>query len=162
MEKWKAIEDFEAYEVSNLGRVRRRLPARTSKVGKQLNTTFHTNSGYVTLVLRLDGKSCTKNLHRLVAKAFVPNPQNLPQVNHKDGNKNHNAAPNLEWRSNLGNMRHSTQIGIRGSVYQIKNKRWRVRYSPEPNKEVHIGYFGTKEEGRKALDKALASLSYIP
>ena len=144
MEKWKAIEDFEAYEVSNLGRVRRRLPSRTSKVGKQLNTTFHTNSGYVTLVLRKAGKSYTKNLHRLVAKAFVSNPQNLPQVNHKDGNKDHNEASNLEWRSNIGNMRHSTQIGIVPLCWVLER------------------YFGTKEEVRKALDKALASLPYIP
>lgn len=162
MEKWKKIKDFPAYEVSDLGQVRRCLPSQTSKVGKQLKTTFHTNSGYITLVLRKDGKSYTKNLHRIVAKAFIPNPKELPQVNHKDGNKDHNAASNLEWRTNLGNMRHSTQIGIRGSIFQIKNKRWRVRYSPEPNKAVHIGYFDTKEEGKKALNKALASLPYIP
>ena len=80
---------------------------------KFLNTTVFPN-GYEYVHL-CNGKAKTKLLrvHRLVAEAFIPNPNDLPQVNHKDGNKLNNSVENLEWCTNLENMRHSIETGLR-------------------------------------------------
>src|ERR1019366_9123437 len=86
-ELWKPIEDFEAYEVSNMGRVRRCLPdkmGRTTHLGKILKPNSH-NSGYLAVSLySADREQVTVLIHWLVAKAFVPNPDNFPQINHKE------------------------------------------------------------------------------
>ena len=90
MEIWKKIEDYEGlYEVSNLGRV------RNSK-GK-IKSLYKNNKGYLCLSLYYKGKTYHPTLHRLVATYFIPNPMDLPQVNHKDCNKENNKADNLEW-----------------------------------------------------------------
>lgn len=65
--------------------------------------------GYHRIGLRKDGKRRFFNIHRLVARAFVPNPDNLPEVNHKDENKNNNHADNLEWVSSQQNCNHATR-----------------------------------------------------
>ena len=102
MEIWKDIEGFrELYQVSNLGRIRRK---DNHKVLKPLILT----KGYKGVRLYYTKKDAvTKKIHRLVAKYFIGNPLNLPQVNHKDGNKNNNKAINLEWCSNEYNMNHA-------------------------------------------------------
>ena len=71
-------------------------------------------SGYE-YVHQCNGKGKTKlfRVHRLVAETFIPNPNNLPEVNHKDGDKLNNNVKNLEWCTNLENMRHSVETGLR-------------------------------------------------
>ena len=71
-------------------------------------------SGYEYVHL-CNGKGKTKlfRVHRLVAETFIPNPNNLPEVNHKDGDKLNNNVKNLEWCTNLENMRHSVETGLR-------------------------------------------------
>ena len=59
------------------------------------------------------GKKYTRKIHRLVAEAFIPNPQNLPEVNHKDGNKDHNDESNLEWMTTEDNIRHAVDNDLR-------------------------------------------------
>jgi hypothetical protein len=69
--------------------------------------------------IELTGKESERihiSIHRLSAKAFIPNPLNLPQVNHIDGNKNNNHISNLEWVSNTSNFQHSMKIGLRKTV----------------------------------------------
>lgn len=104
-EIWKDVAEFEGlYEVSNFGNVRSvtRLITRSDgktylKKGKQLKS-FVTNKGYEYVMLNdFNSKQHLKTVHRLVAQAFVPNPNILPLVNHKDENKLNNAANNLEW-----------------------------------------------------------------
>jgi DNA-binding XRE family transcriptional regulator len=63
---------------------------------------------YVTLII--DGKRKNKYIHRLVAEAFIPNPNNYPQVNHKDGNRCNNSVQNLEWCSNIQNQLHKLEV----------------------------------------------------
>lgn len=81
----------------------------TNKILKQRNN----KKGYPSVHLTINGKGISKVVHRLVAKTFIPNPYNLPQVNHIDGNKENNSVENLEWCTNEYNMRHSWEMGLR-------------------------------------------------
>lgn len=90
-EEWRPIIEYEGlYEVSNLGRVRN---IKTHKLVMQSVVV----SGYKRVTLYKENKPKTKLVHRLVAKAFLSNPNNLMVVNHKDGNKLNNIVTNLEW-----------------------------------------------------------------
>ena len=102
IEEWKDIKGYEGlYQVSNLGRVK-------SKTGRIRKTTF-TNSGYELVVLYNNCKSKGFTIHRLVAEALLPNPENKPQVNHIDEDKTNNAVFNLEWVTAKENVNHGTR-----------------------------------------------------
>lgn len=75
-------------------------------------TPYGHQSGYPTYVLSINGKRTNKHLHRLVAEAFIPNPDKLPQVNHKNGIKTDNSPENLEWCTNRDNALHAYQHGL--------------------------------------------------
>ena len=100
-EVFKAIEGYEGlYEVSNLGRVRSldsydRL-GRLHKKGKILKPAI-IKDGYLQVHLSKEGKKKTFMVHRLVAQAFIPNPEGLPIINHKDENPKNNRVENIEW-----------------------------------------------------------------
>jgi len=117
-EIWHPCAGFEThYEVSNLGNVRsiermvnnrlgngiRRSPAKVLKpcLGK---------SGYLLVNFCIDGIKSNHNVHRLVARAFIENESNKPQVNHKDGNKMNNCADNLEWVTASENTKHAYSV----------------------------------------------------
>ena len=170
-ELWKIIAGFEAYEVSNLGRVRRILPSAGSgrkgssqgntKVGKILKQTLD-RYGYPHIGLYTQGMSGNchgKTVHRLVAQAFIPNPEGLPQINHK-GKKTDNRASMLEWVSTQSHGKDRMKREQQGDgVFFFKtNRKWVARYSPEPNKRVHIGYFDTEEEAKAARKAKVATL----
>lgn len=70
------------------------------------------DNGYYYVTLNLDGVRKNYRIHRLVAQLFIPNPNNLPQVNHKDGNKKNNRADNLEWCNNSYNQNHAIALGL--------------------------------------------------
>lgn len=101
MEIWKVIEGFHNYMVSNEGRIYSR---KTNSIMKPTPDT----KGYLRISFYENGKSRTFKVHRLVAQAFIPNPENLPQVNHKDENKSNNAVSNLEWCTNSYNRNYGT------------------------------------------------------
>lgn len=107
-EVWKQIKDYPEYEVSNLGRVRK---------GTKLRTKLPRSDGYRTVNI----EGLNKYVHRLVAEAFLPNPQNLPCVNHKDENKSNNSVNNLEWCDYSYNARYSYAVKVKcletGKVY---------------------------------------------
>lgn len=95
-EVWKDIEGYEGkYQVSNLGRVRGL--DRKNSMGKTVKGRIlkprKTHAGYLRAHLCRDDRY----IHRLVAEAFIPNPNNLPQINHKDEDKANNSVDNLEW-----------------------------------------------------------------
>lgn len=100
--KWKLIED--KYEISDTGLVmsNQELILKTRK----------DKDGYLLVTLWINGKAFTKKIHRLVATAFIDNPENLPTVNHKDGNKTNNNVDNLEWLSIGDNHRHAFVTGL--------------------------------------------------
>lgn len=102
---WKQIKGYEDYEVSDTGLV------RSLKRGKKkiLAPAKNGRTGYLHVNLHKDGKRKCLLVHRLVAEAFVPNPQNLPTVNHRDENKLNNEASNLEWLTTAENNRYGTR-----------------------------------------------------
>lgn len=89
VELWKKHPDIDKIEVSSFGRVR--------SVKGHYYKIRPIAGGYIKLQFRMNGKYVNKLAHRLVAQTFIPNPNNLPQVNHKDGDKTNNNVDNLEW-----------------------------------------------------------------
>ena len=115
IEEWRPIEGYEGlYEVSNTGQVRsldryvkNNYSYRLQK-GKVLSPEKN-KDGYLLVSLCCNGKQNLRTVHRLVAQAFIPNPNNLPQVNHKDENKSNNRVDNLEWCDQAYNNLYGTR-----------------------------------------------------
>lgn len=103
--EWKEIADFPAYFVSSDGRI-------YSSKTKKIFCPGITRNGYVIVHLRQGGKQYARYLHRLVATAFILNPENVREVNHIDGNKQNNAVSNLEWVTSSQNKTHAYKTGI--------------------------------------------------
>lgn len=100
-EIFKNIEGYEGYQVSNLGNVKS-LKFGKEKILKQSKCT----GGYLQVRLKKEGKYKSYLSHRLVAKTFIPNPNNYPQINHKDEDKTNNSVINLEWCTNKQNCNY--------------------------------------------------------
>lgn len=109
-EKWKPVKDWEdLYEVSDKGRVKNSLT-------NHIVIGDTNNCGYERVCFYKKGHKPEKQRifrHRLVAETFIDNPENLPQVNHKDYNTHNNCVDNLEWVTNFQNQRHSLLYGKR-------------------------------------------------
>ena len=111
---WKTI--FERYEVSDDGVIR-------NKESKKILKTFINDKGYEIVSLWLNGKDKKFRVHRLVADAFISNPENKAQINHIDGNKLNNRADNLEWSTHSENIMHryySLRLGLMRKVRCIE------------------------------------------
>ena len=129
-EIWRPIVGYEGlYEVSNTGRVRsldRYVKCDYEKYrlhkGKVLSPGKD-KDGYLSVVLSCNGKHKKIAVHRLVAQAFIPNPDDLPIINHKDEDKTNNRVDNLEWCTVKYNMNYGTR-NIRIRETAIKNGYW--------------------------------------
>lgn len=105
----KPVEGFDdRFLVTDDGRV---LSKATNKVIKQ-HTNFRGYKVFATYIGGRKGIAVCPRVHRLVAKAFIPNPENKPQINHIDGNKVNNRWTNLEWNTNLENSHHAIRTGL--------------------------------------------------
>lgn len=124
-EEWKDIDGYKGYMVSNLGNIiskekvwvtgrgtcRHKYQSQMKKVER---------NGYLYVGFCLNGKSKSLLIHRLVAKAFIPNPQNFPVVNHINGIKGDNRVENLEWLTPGENQKHAFRIGLKKATDSSK------------------------------------------
>ena len=153
IEIWKPVVGYEGvYEISSFGRIRSldRITSYISRTqeGKEYSTTHthkgklmkqHNNHfGYKVIALCIDGKYKTYMVHRLVAEAFIPNPNNYPVVNHKDENKQNNCVENLEWCTQQYNINYGS-----GNIRRIDTRN--------QNKSYHY----QREVGQYTLDGVL-------
>jgi len=129
-EVWCSIKNYEnVYAVSNLGRVKslaREIDDKNyftkRKVGEKILKSFLLNSGYLKVNLKVSGYTNNQLVHRLVALAFIDNPDDKEQVNHKNGVKTDNRINNLEWVSRSENTKHAIQTGL---IQQPEKNLWR-------------------------------------
>ena len=150
-EEWKDIEGFEGYyQVSNMGNVK---SLNYNKTGKEkIMKTWDSGQGYQKVQLCKDGKSKTYTVHRLVATAFLENPDNLPVINHKDENPKNNNVDNLEWCSVLYNNTYN------GKIERIAEKNKKPIYSINKVSGL-IMYWNSIKEASRVLGIAPQSIS---
>ena len=123
-EVWKDIKHYEGlYKISSLGRV-------WSVHKHDFKVPHIKDNGYMFVQLYKNGKMRNEHLHRLVSLTFVPNPNNLPQVNHKDENKRNNCVDNLEWCDGKYNNNYGTAqerkvtANRKNGCYERAKQRW--------------------------------------
>lgn len=128
-EEWRDIQGWDGfYQVSNLGRIKsfkrdyneRGIKAKMKTIIRRQSNTTHK---YLKVALIIKGATYTHKVHRLVAMAFIPNPDNKPHINHKNSIKTDNRAVNLEWVTLQENNRHACDTEFaRSGVQNIKSK----------------------------------------
>lgn len=140
-EIWKNIPNFDGYMISNYSRIKS-FKQNSVRILRQ-----HLPRGYYCVVLSLGKrKLINKGVHRLMAETFIPNPNNLPQVNHKDENKFHNLIDNLEWCTNSYNMNYGTRNARAGVGISYANSIKIAQYSLEG--KYITSYRGMNEASR--------------
>lgn len=110
MEEWRPITDFPDYEVSNQGNVRRgNKMLKFSKIGRRRE--------YFAVVLYLNTERYCRRVHRLVGQAFIPNPENKPEIDHLDRNPANNIVSNLRWATSVENNNNRTNAVFHRNIY---------------------------------------------
>lgn len=146
-EEWKDIQGYEGlYQVSNLGRVKSleritKIP-NAKRIEKEKIRKLGTRNGYFVINLMKNNKRKSFQVHRLVAEAFIDNPQDKPFVNHIDYNKKNNNVYNLEWCTQKENVHHS-----------IKNMKHRHKTNYSNTGEQYISYRENTKKYRITIDK---------
>ena len=132
MEIWRDIHGYEGkYQVSNYGRIK-------SLYTNKLKKATIKNTGYKCVDLYLNGKRENKTIHRLVAMAFIPNPNSYKVINHIDGNKLNNNVNNLEWCTQSYNIKHSYDNNLHiPTIEKAINSRKRKILCHQNNKKYN-------------------------
>ena len=133
-EKWKSLEELPKYKSFSLYSVSTKGNIKNNKTGKLRKLTTN-RQGYVELYLYdSEGNGRNIQVHRLVALAFIPNPNNLPEVNHKDEDIRNNEVTNLEWCSHSYNINYGTR---NTKVKALLSGRKRPQFSGKNNNTSH-------------------------
>jgi hypothetical protein len=146
-EPWVKIEGCPGYEISTFGRV------LNSNTGRVLLHGFDSN-GYPNVRLSRNNKATTCKIHRLVAKAFINNPENKKCVDHIDNNRSNNHVTNLRWATHTENgmnssmSKHNTS-GHKGVSWSKSQKKWRALITVD-RLQIHIGYYKTLDDAVQA------------
>lgn len=123
-EVWKEIPNYEGlYAISNLGNIKRLAHKRCDRnqlmKEKHLKVTYPKNNKYPYVTLCKHGICKSQLLHRLMAMAFIPNPNNYPCINHIDGNKQNNSLVNLEWCTYSHNNKEACRLGLNKGTSKV-------------------------------------------
>lgn len=155
-EIWKDVPNYEGlYQVSNLGNVKsmprmiitkNRFGEITKKVKSKKNKPhLNKKTGYYQIILSKNKKTKMFLLHRLVAITFIPNPNKLPQINHKDGNKQNNCVDNLEWCTCSENIKHAFANNLNHSNFKVqcgsKNPFFGKHHSTETKQKIKESHY---------------------
>lgn len=168
-EIWEKISEL-PYEISILGNVRRSADVPYKHKNKEYVQPYLNNKGYWCINLYKNSKVHKFQIHRLVAIAFLPNPDNLPQINHIDGNTVNNDLGNLEWCTQKHNAQHAWDTGLhierhvnasgkrknstsnyKGVSWSEQRQRW-CAYVGFNGKSYGIGRFKCELEAARAYD----------
>lgn len=177
VEQWRPIAGWEGlYEVSSLGRVRsfvryydiinkRGIPMHFKRGGKVIKGKVMPN-GYIMVRLHKDGEETNALAHRLVAQAFIPNPENLPEVNHKDRNTANNNVSNLEWCDRIYNLTYDGAVerrtmAVSRPIEQLTKDGQHVAYfrSAKEIERLSGGRYYERDISRVAKSKTTRSSS---
>jgi hypothetical protein len=168
-EEWKPIKDYEnLYKVSNYGRIKARRKVIYGMVDgeeeplfvrpEQILTPFDNGSGYLKINLSKDGNIKSFFVHRLVAEAFLDNPENKPQINHKDFDRHNNRISNLEWTTGSENIRYSLPNQPKRKKYKT-NSGYRYVYKRGNRYRVTVVISKTQRVDR-AFDTLNDAINY--
>ena len=150
VEIWKAHPDIVGIEVSSLGRVRtldRTVPRKngTYPVKGRILKQFVSNNGYLRVGVHINGKQTMKSVHRLVAQTFIQNPDNFPEVNHKDCDRKNNSAENLEFCTRSYNQKYRSKYGV-SQTEAVGHPLFAINL-----KTLEVSHFHSQHEASRAL-----------
>ena len=142
--EWREVKEYNHYEVNQFGEIRHRIRKKILKP--------RINNGYQYVNFKINGKNINFSVHRIVANAFIPNPNGYTEVNHKDYNRSNNCVDNLEWVSSSQNKYHA--------FLKEENKKSRGKAVNQYTKEgILIKTFDTITEAAQALGCCVAAIS---
>jgi hypothetical protein len=148
-EEWKSIPGYDGYEASDLGRISRIINGH-----RYMISPWDSNKGYLRVAIFKKGKQVKRLVSRLVAIAWIPNPDNKPQVNHINGNKHDNTIGNLEWTTGSENVKHAVSTGLTST---------NIKVTLENLVDKTLVDYDSLNQLSKALDMAMDTLvTYIP
>ena len=143
--EWREVKEYSNYEVNQLGEIRHK---KRQKILKPRDN----NGGYQYVNFKINGKNTNFAVHRIVANAFIPNPNGYTEVNHKDYNKKNNCVDNLEWVSSSQNKQHS--------YLKQENKKSRGKAVNQYTKEgMFLKIFDSVSDAAKELGCCVAAIS---
>lgn len=153
MEKWKDIQGYEGlYQVSDQGRIRK---------GNRIKSVRIDKGGYLTVWLSKHSVQKCLKVHRLVAFAFIPNPEMKRTVNHIDGNKQNNCVENLEWATHRENIIHANKIGLRKVTEAQRLSASRNGKKTCDQNRLKKRVFCTKDGIKNEFESAHAGARYV-